>query len=186
VSAFRKVGEDVIYEGAVITMAQGHFEGPDGQRFDRDLVHHPGAVVVVPMVDDETALLVRQYRAAVEADVLEVPAGKRDVADEPPETTAVRELAEEVGRSAGHMELLARFYNSPGFSDELTWLYLARDLSVVAEDRQGIEELSMTVEEVKLADLDGLMAGGEITDAKTIIGLLLAERRLRSEATTTP
>jgi ADP-ribose pyrophosphatase len=179
VDAFRKVGEDVIYVGPVITVAQGHFESPDGRPFDRDLVHHPGAVVVVPMVDDETVLLVRQYRAAVQADVLEVPAGKRDVADEPPEITAVRELAEEVGRSAGSMELIARFYNSPGFSDEYTWLYLARDLSIVADDRQGIEEESMTVEEIKLDDIDRLLAGGEITDAKTIIGLLLAARRLQ-------
>jgi 8-oxo-dGTP pyrophosphatase MutT (NUDIX family) len=181
-NAFRKLGEDVVFEGTVITVANGHFEAPDGQRFDRDLVHHPGAVVVVPMVDDETVLLVRQYRAAVEAEVLEMPAGKRDVADEPPDITAMRELAEEVGRRAGRLELLANFYNSPGFSDELTWLYLARDLSVVADDRQGIEEQSMTLEEIKLADVDRLMASGEITDAKTIIGLLLADRRIKGES----
>lgn len=175
---FRKVGEDELYHGSLLHVARGHFESPTGERFERDLVHHPGAVVVVPMVDDDTALLVRQYRAAVEADLLEVPAGKRDVTDEPPEVTAARELAEEVGRSAGRIELLARFYNSPGFSDEFTWLYLARDLTVVPDDRQGIEEQAMTLEEVALADVDRLVAAGELTDGKTIIGLTLAARRL--------
>jgi 8-oxo-dGTP pyrophosphatase MutT (NUDIX family) len=153
--SFRKVSEEVIHEGTVVTMARGVFEGPGGERFERDLVHHPGAVVVVPLVDDHTALLVRQYRVAAEA-----------------------ELAEEVGRAAGRMDLMARFYNSPGFCDELTWLYLARDLSVVDIDPQGIEEQSMTVEEVRLADVDDLIARGVLVDAKTIIGLTMAIRHL--------
>jgi 8-oxo-dGTP pyrophosphatase MutT (NUDIX family) len=179
---FKKLDEQVVFEGAVITVAQGRFEAPDGQTFERDLVHHPGAVVVVPLVDDRTALLVRQYRAAVDDHVLEIPAGKRDVPDEPTDVTAVRELAEEVGRTAGRLDLLARFHNSPGFSDELTWCYLARDLAVVADDRQGVEEQSMTVEEVKLADVDGLIEAGTLTDAKSIIGLTLASRFLARQA----
>jgi hypothetical protein len=76
------------------------------------------------------------------------------------------------------MDLMARFYNSPGFCDELTWLYLARDLSVVDIDPQGIEEQSMTVEEVRLADVDDLIARGVLVDAKTIIGLTMAIRHL--------
>ncbi len=176
--SFRKLSEQVIHQGRFLTMARGVFEGPGGERFERDLVHHPGAVVVVPLVDDATALLVRQYRAAVGQEMLEVPAGKRDVADEPTEVTAARELAEEVGRAAGRMELLARFYNSAGFSDELSWLYLARDLTAVDVEPQGVEERSMTVVEVRLADVDDLIASGELMDAKTIIGLTLAMRRL--------
>ena len=97
-----------------------------------------------------TVLMVRQYRAAVDGELLEVPAGKRDVDGEATEVTAARELAEEVGRRAGRFDLLARFYNSPGFSDEFTWLYLAQDLSPVPLDRQGAEERHMTVEEVPL------------------------------------
>lgn len=176
--AFRRLGEDVIHEGSFLALRRGRFEGPGGVRFEREVIRHPGAVVVVPLIDDDTVLVVRQYRAAVDAELIEIPAGKRDVADEPPELTAERELAEEVGRRAGSLELLGRFYNSPGFSDELTWLYLARDLSVVPDDRQGIEERAMTVEEVKLADTDAMIARGELTDAKTIIGLLLTARRL--------
>jgi 8-oxo-dGTP pyrophosphatase MutT (NUDIX family) len=176
---FRRLSEEIIHRGTVVTMAHGVFEGPDGERFGRDIVHHPGAVVVVPLLDDRSVLLVRQYRAAIGRELLEIPAGKRDVAGEATEVTAARELAEEVGRAAGRIDLLARFYNSPGFSDELTWLYLARDLTVVDLDRQGVEEQSMTVEEIRLADVDDLIATGELIDAKTIIGLTLTARHLR-------
>ena len=103
--------------------------------------------------------MVRQFRAAVDAELLELPAGKRDVHGEPTEVTAARELAEEVGRRAGRLELLARFYNSPGFTDELSWLYLAQDLTAVPIDRQGAEEQHMTIEEVALADGTGTDPG---------------------------
>jgi ADP-ribose pyrophosphatase len=87
--------------------------------------------------------------------------------------TAGRELAEEIGRRAERLDLLARFYNSPGFTDEFTWLYLAQDLTDVPHDRQGAEEQEMTIEELALADVPGLIASGQIIDAKTIIGLTL-------------
>ena len=170
---FRKLGETEVYRSSLIRVATARFEGPDGSRFERDIVHHPGAVVVVPLTAVETVLMVRQFRAAVDSDLLEVPAGKRDVAGEATEVTAARELAEEVGRQADRLELLARFYNSPGFSDELSWLYLARDLTAVPEDRQGAEEQHMTVEEVPLAEVPAMIRSGQIVDAKSIIGLSL-------------
>jgi hypothetical protein len=89
VSPFTKRGEREVWSGSVISVAQGTFVSPSGVTFERDLVHHPGAVSVVP-VDGDEAVLVRQYRAAVDHEVLEIPAGKRDVADEPPEVTARR------------------------------------------------------------------------------------------------
>lgn len=174
---FRKVSETEVFRGSLIQVARAVFEGPDGHRFERDVVHHPGAVVVVPLVDAATVMMVRQFRAAVGAELLEVPAGKRDVHGEATEVTAQRELAEEIGRRAGRLELLARFYNSPGFCDEFTWLYIARDLELVPVDRQGAEEQFMTVEEVKLASVPALVAAGEIVDAKSIIGLSLASAR---------
>jgi ADP-ribose pyrophosphatase len=170
---FRKLGETEVHRSSLIRVASARFEGPDGSQFERDIVHHPGAVVVVPLTSEETVLMVRQYRAAVDSDLLEVPAGKRDVAGEATEVTAARELAEEVGRQARRLELLARFYNSPGFSDELSWLYLAQDLTAVPEDRQGAEEQHMTVEEVPLADVPAMIRSGQIVDAKSIIGLSL-------------
>jgi ADP-ribose pyrophosphatase len=179
--SFRKLGETELLRNPLITIVTGRFEGPDGERFERDIVHHPGAVVVVPLTDQGTVLLVRQYRAAIDAELLEIPAGKRDVQEEPTETTARRELVEEVGREAGRLDLLARFYNSPGFTDEFTWCYLARHLVEVAHDRQGAEEQHMTVEEFPLAEAPARIASGEIMDAKSIIGLSLALERLRAE-----
>jgi len=153
------------------------FEGPGGGRFERDVVHHPGAVVVVPMTESGRVIMVRQFRAAIGSDLLEIPAGKRDVAGEPPEVTAARELAEEVGREATSLDLLARFYNSPGFTDEFTWLYLATGLTEVPHDRQGAEEQSMSVEEIPLADIPAMIDSGLILDAKSIIGLTLTALR---------
>jgi ADP-ribose pyrophosphatase len=175
---FRPDGERLIYEGHVISLSSGSFIGPDGEAFHRDIVHHPGAVSAVPLLDDDTVVLVRQYRAAIDRDLLEIPAGKRDVEGEPPEITARRELEEEIGMQAGRLELLAEFYNSPGFCDEHSWVFLARDLVTTATDLQGIEEQHMVIEHVALDDVPGLIASAQITDAKTIIGLTLTLRAL--------
>jgi 8-oxo-dGTP pyrophosphatase MutT (NUDIX family) len=171
--SFRKLGETEVLRGALIQVASARFEGPGGEQFERDIVHHPGAVVVVPLTAAGGVLMVRQYRAAVDAELLELPAGKRDVHGEPTEVTAARELAEEVGQQPGRLQLLARFYNSPGFTDELSWLYLAEDLTPVAQDRQGAEEQHMTIEEVPLEAAPALIKAGDIIDAKSIIGLML-------------
>ena len=95
-SGFTFIGETVLHDGYVISVAQGEFETPEGDRITRDIVHHPGAVAVVA-IDGDEVILVRQYRAALHIDLLEIPAGKRDVAGEAPELTAARELEEEVG-----------------------------------------------------------------------------------------
>ncbi len=182
---FERLSETTVFDGSLISVAAVELRGPDGDRFQREIVHHPGAVVVVPVTSDQRAIMVRQYRAAVEAELLEVPAGKRDVDGEPTEVTARRELVEEVGRRAGRLDLLARFYNSPGFSDEFTWLYLARQLDEVPHDRQGAEEMAMAVEEVALSDVAGLISSGAIQDAKSIIGLCLAQQFLQSERSQT-
>lgn len=177
---FRQVSRETIYHGSLITVSTAEFEAPDGTRFERELVHHPGAVVVVPVTGSGGVVMVRQFRAAVGRELLELPAGKRDVEGEATEVTAQRELVEEVGRRAGHLDLLARFYNSPGFCDEHTWLYLARDLEEVPHDPQGAEEQHMRIEEVPLAEAPGLVERLEIIDAKSIIGLFLARERLGS------
>ena len=108
-------------------------------------------------------------------ELLELPAGKRDVKEEPLELTAARELAEETGLEAGRLELIGHFYNSPGFCDEESWCFLARDLRPVPGSRHGIEEEHMTVERYSFSGVGELVRSGEITDAKTIVGLLLAQ-----------
>ncbi len=171
-------GEREIWRGSVISLAEASFEDPDGEPFERDIVHHPGAVSVVP-VDGDEVILVRQFRAAPNRDLLEIPAGKRDVAGEELEVTAQRELAEEIGFTAGRLVKLAEFYNSAGFSDELSHVYLGTDLQPAERDAQGVEERHMTVERVRLDDVPALIEARELVDAKTIIGLTLARERLR-------
>lgn len=177
--SFRKRAEREVYRGSLIAVAVGQFESPDGETFERDLVHHPGAVSVVAYDERRgDVVLVRQYRAAIDRELLEIPAGKRDVDGEAPDVTARRELEEEVGLTAGRLELLAEFYNSPGFCDEHSFVYLARDLTECDAGAASIEERHMTVERVSLDDVPGLVARGDIVDAKTIIGLALARERL--------
>jgi 8-oxo-dGTP pyrophosphatase MutT (NUDIX family) len=175
---FRRVREREIHRGPLLRYVVATFDGPDGE-FDRELVEHPGAVSVVPIVEEGTAaLLVRQFRAPLGKDLLEIPAGKRDVAGEPPELTARRELEEEVGMRAGRLEKLAEFYNSPGFCDEHSFVFMGLDLTPCALDRQGVEEQHMTIEKVALDDVPGMVASGALTDAKSIIGLMLAREAL--------
>ena len=177
---FEADGEDVVYESRLLRVARGRFRAPDGSRFERDVVHHPGWVAVVPLTEDGHVVCVRQFRAAVGAWLLEVPAGICDVGGEPPEVTARRELAEEAGLAAGHVELVATIHNSPGFADEKGWVFLATGLSEVPLDRQGVEEDHMEVVRVPVADAARRIAHGEVTDAKTVVGLLLAAARTGS------
>jgi 8-oxo-dGTP pyrophosphatase MutT (NUDIX family) len=169
---FRIVGERPVWRGRRISVAVLEVEGPDGERFEREIVHHPGAVAMVPLHDDGTVTLVHQFRAAVGDTIWEIPAGMRDVADELPEDTAQRELAEEVGFRAGRLEYLARFHNSVGFSDESVVIYLATELTDVADDRQEAEEEHMDVERVPLDTALAMVDDGRITDAKTVVALL--------------
>jgi ADP-ribose pyrophosphatase len=178
-SRFRKTGEELAYRGSLISVAKGRFVDPSGTEFTRDVVHHPGAVSVVPVVDEgDAVLLVRQYRAAVDRDLLEIPAGKRDVDGEPIEVTARRELEEEIGMRAGRLEKLAEFYNSPGFCDEHSFVFMALDLEPCASSAQGLEEQHMTIERISFEEVPGLIANGALIDAKSIIGLSLARAAL--------
>ena len=124
--------------------------------------------------------MVRQYRAAIDADLLEIPAGKRDVEGEPPEETARRELEEEVGMRAGRLQKLAEFYNSPGFSDERSWVFLALDLEASQISAHSPEEEAMEIERVALDEVPMLIKSGRLVDAKSIIGLCLARDALAS------
>ncbi len=173
---FTKGPERVVYDGYVIQVAVGEFVGPNGEVVERDLIHHPGAVSVVP-IDGDDVILVRQYRAALGIDLLEIPAGKRDVSDEPLEDCARRELAEEIGMQAASLVKVASFFNSAGFCDELSHVFIATGLTPVPRSAHGLEEEYMAVERHKLDDVPAMITSGELRDAKSIIGLLLALRR---------
>jgi ADP-ribose pyrophosphatase len=151
---------------------------PDDKPFDRFVIRHPGAVTIVPVHDDGTVTLVRQYRAPVDTLVLEIPAGTRDKDGESPEATARRELAEEAGLEATYWELLLGTWNSPGISDQQTLIYLATGLSSIPARPDGVEEGYMTVETIHLDDVDALVAAGSLKDETTVLGLYLARQRL--------
>jgi len=178
---FEIVGSTTVADVGFLALVERDVRGR-GETFTRVVVEHPGAVVVVPVhADGETVTLVRQFRAATGAEMLEVPAGKRDVDGEPPEGTAERELIEEIGRRPGRLVALSEFYNTPGFCNEYTYLFAAFDLEVVERAAATAEEAAMTIEHVALADVDELIATREIVDAKTIIGLTLTRRYLARE-----
>lgn len=174
---FQHLRDELIHQGAVVGTYDGWFRGPDGSEFRRDVVRHPGAVSAVALDGDEV-YLVRQYRAPIDLELWEIPAGKRDVPGEPPEDTIVRELAEEIGQASGRLEHLLDFHHSPGFCDELQHIYLARDLSPVEQQLDGVEEEHMVVKKVPFSEAIAMATDGRITDGKSIAGLLAAAHRL--------
>jgi len=160
-----------VYEGEVVDLSVVHYRRPSGLVVRREVIAHPGAVVMVP-VEGDHVLMVRQPREAVGEYLLELPAGKLDVAGEPPLECARRELAEEVGRAAGTWEDLGGFYTAPAILEEYIHCFLATDLHAI--DHEPIPEEEIEVVPWPLADLDRLIT--TVQDAKSLIGLL----RLRS------
>lgn len=183
---FHHHGDDLIHQGYVWKVVVGEFESPDGDRFTRDIVRSPGAVAAVPLRTDALGVahvvMVRQYRAPFDEAILEIPAGMRDIADEPTELTAERELVEEVGLRPGRLEHLIDFYPSVGMTDAVLAVYLATELVEVERQTHGPEEAHMEVVQVPLDEAVERVLRGEIHDAKTVIGLLLAERRWRTRS----
>jgi 8-oxo-dGTP pyrophosphatase MutT (NUDIX family) len=172
-SRFERTGGRVVYEGKMVKVRMDTFRHEDGEEVEREIVEHPGAVGVVAH-DDDQIWLVRQPREAVGSpDLLEVPAGKLDEEGEEPLDTAKRELVEEIGKAAGRWEHLHTYLSSPGFTDEEIHLYLATELRGV--QRPEIEGERIEIVTWPLADLDGLI--DEVTDGKTLVGLLELRRR---------
>jgi ADP-ribose diphosphatase len=145
--------------------------------WQREVVHHHGSAVIVPVHDDGTVSLVRQYRHPAVRYLLEVPAGTL-AEGERPETGAARELEEELGLIAARLEKLSEFFVSPGFLEEKMWVYLATDLS---EGKQSLDDDEiLDIVRLPISDALEMITSGEIQDAKTIIGLMLAAPRIGS------
>jgi 8-oxo-dGDP phosphatase len=169
-----------VYEGRS-TVRVETVRMPDGEETEREIVLHDDAVAIVPVTDDGEVVLLRQYRQPVRGYVLEVPAGTVDGEDGTLEETVHRELAEEVQLAAGELVHLVSFLNSSGWTTERTHVYLARRLSPTARP-DGFEleheEADMEVLRMSVDDAVTLARSGEITDAKTLIALLLAAPHL--------
>jgi ADP-ribose pyrophosphatase len=181
-TGFRRVGEREVHQGHVWRVVVAEFEAPDGERFHRDIVRSPGAVAVVPLIFDAegnaSVLLVEQYRPPYERSIIEIPAGMRDIDDEPPELTAQRELIEEAGVEAGRLDHLVDILPSPGMTDSVTIIYLATECSPAERDLHGPEEQHMALLHLPLVDALAMVDRGDIADAKTVVGLLATHRWL--------
>jgi 8-oxo-dGDP phosphatase len=180
---YRVLASEPVYDGRIISLRLDTVAMPGGGESVREVVHHPGAVGIVALDDQDRVVMLRQYRHPVGEHMWELPAGLRDVDGEPPVETARRELAEEVRLSAARWSLLTTHFPSPGFCDEMVLLYLAEELSE-ADLPAGFtvehEELDMTVERVPLAEAVQWVFDGRVRNSLAAIGLLAAAR-LRAE-----
>jgi ADP-ribose pyrophosphatase len=159
-----------IYSGRLLRLELLQIQGPDGRSREREVVRHPGAVAIVPLLGKKV-LLVQQYRAPLGKELWEIPAGTIEPGEAPLEC-AKRELAEETGYRAREWKELAEFYTTPGFCDERLTLFLAEGLEPAAEGKRAEDEF-IQIREFELAEIREMLRRGELEDAKTIIGLTL-------------
>ncbi len=167
-----------IYEGTVINLDLLEVELPNGKRAKRDIVRHPGGAFIVPINEKGEIYMVRQFRKPMEKISLEVPAGKLDPGEDPA-VCAERELREETGLTASKITHLLSTHTSPGFCDELLHMYVATGLQ--EGDACTDEDEFLSVEKIHVEKLLEMVLEGEITDSKTIMGILFAERIIKGE-----
>ena len=165
------ISQETVFSGRIIKTQVDTVLMPDGRQVTREVVRHPGAVAMIPIDADGNVLLVRQYRHAVGQSLLEIPAGTLEEG-ESPDRTAQRELQEEIGYASRDLRALGGIYSAPGFCDEILYIYLARDL--VESRLPADDDEDITVERVPLSETDRLIRLGEIQDAKSVAGLLMA------------
>ena len=168
------IASEDVFRGRIFTVSVDTVREGDKTNV-REIVRHPGSAAIVAVAADSTMLLVRQYRHPAVRYVLEVPAGSL-AEGERPEECAARELEEEIGVVAGRMEKLTEFFVSPGFCAEKMWVYLATDLRETAPHPEDDEILEIV--RISFPRAFEMIAAGEIEDAKTIIGVMLAAERL--------
>ena len=164
-------GSSRIYQGQFINLREDVIVRADGQRYTATVVEYPSSVCVVPVFEDRTVMLVRQFRKPAEEFLLEAPAGKMEPG-ELPETAALRELQEEIGYTAGRLDPLAVFYTEPALCTQRMHAFLARDLTPARLSADDDEFIG--VRRVWLDEATDLIADGSIRDAKSIASLLLA------------
>jgi len=163
-----------IYKGKIVDLSVETVTLPNGATAELEIITHPGAAAVVPMLDEKTVILIRQYRHAVGGYIYEIPAGKLHPGEDPRDCAA-RELEEEIGYKVGTLEPLLNFMTTPGFTNEIIHIYLGKDLSPGTQDL-GEDEV-LEVLEVPLKKAIEQINDGTIRDGKTIIGLQAAYLR---------
>ena len=157
-----------IYKGTVVTLNVDTVRLPNGHIIDLEVIRHPGASAVVPLKEDGTVVLIRQFRHAANGFIYEIPAGKLHPKEDPLDCAA-RELEEEIGYKAGRFELLSSIFTAPGFADEVIHIYLATGLTIGTQNLDQDEVLEVV--EMPLREAIAKIEDGTIRDAKTIVGL---------------
>ncbi|MHB8840415.1 MAG: NUDIX hydrolase [Candidatus Aquicultor sp.] len=174
--SFTLLKSDLIYEGSIISLYVDKIKSPEGRVMEREVVKHLDAVGIVAINKRREIVFVKQYRHAIDADLLEIPAGLLDNGENPKEC-AVRELREETGYRAGTVHRLAEFYTSAGFTDERFYLFFTDEIEEGEPERDEGEE-GMLVEHIPVKEAVEMVASGKIEDAKTLTAILMAAQRV--------
>ena len=176
----QRLSHTVVYRGKVFDLEVDEIRYASGNKGVREVARHPGGAVAVPVLPDGTILFVKQFRYPLQAYTLEIPAGKLNPGEDPA-AAAARELEEETGWIAGRLEKLTSLLTTPGFCDEVLHIFLATGMAPAPGGHRREEgELGMTIHAISLGEALELVERGEITDSKTIVGLFLAERKLKT------
>jgi len=174
----RRLKSETVFHGRLLHVKRDTVRLPNGSESTREIILHPGAVVMIPVLKDETLIMERQYRYAPDQVFYELPAGKIDPGEEPL-ATGKRELLEETGYEAECWTFLCNIHPAIGYTDEKMALYLAEGLTHGPHQRDQDEFLEVV--EISLDDALGMLRNNEITDAKTAVGLFWAEKVLRGD-----
>jgi len=172
---FHAEASRIVHEGAVVTTEVLDVRTPEGDLIQRQVVRHPGAVAVVA-IHQGNVVLVEQYRAALDDNLIEIPAGKLDISGEDLAAAARRELIEEVGLDPQSLTKLGMFFTAAGFSDEVITIFFSDDCVEVERQVDGVEEAHSQILHVPLGDIDDWL-DNKLTDAKSLIGLFWARSR---------
>jgi ADP-ribose pyrophosphatase len=171
------VSSELVFDGALLKVRRDVVRLPDGGQATREYIRHPGAVAIVPLFDDGSVLLERQFRYPHRRVFVEVPAGKLDPG-EPPLQTAKRELLEETGHEAGEWTRLGTMHTAIAYTDEAIELFLARDLSLKGNAKLDPGEFVETLV-VAFDEAIAMVRDGRITDSKSVCSLLWVEKWVR-------
>jgi ADP-ribose pyrophosphatase len=184
---FETVASQDIYRGRVIALRADEVAMPDGRVARREVVEHFGAVAIAALDDQDRVVVIHQYRHPLGRRLWELPAGLLDEPDEAPQDAAARELAEEVGLAAADWSVLVDVAASPGFTDEVVRVYLARELAPAPHERAiGDEEADLVVRRFELADAMRMVLAGEVVNASSVAGILAAHAVLSGAGRTRP
>jgi len=164
------VKTETVYNGRTVNLQKVKVKLPNGREVTRDIVNHPGSVAILPLLDEDTVVLVEQHRTAARKTLLEIPAGTMNI-DENPMECARRELLEETGFEAKTMRKIIACYPSPGYSSEKMHFYIATGLTLKKQNLE--EDENITVKMMKLIKIREKIAKGEIEDMKTVCSILM-------------